>query len=70
MGRAERRHHLNRLKKKRSKYWGWRYEDYPMPPKSLGIVAHTPCTCSCNGCGNPRKHFGLKTLQERKAELD
>lgn len=26
--------------------------------------------CSCEGCGNPRKHFDEKTLQERKAEED
>jgi len=27
-------------------------------------------SCSCPGCGNARRHFGEKTLQERRAELD
>lgn len=26
--------------------------------------------CSCFACGNPRKHFKDKTLQEKKAYLD
>ena len=23
--------------------------------------------CSCAGCGNPRRHFGIRTVQERRA---
>ena len=26
-------------------------------------------TCSCPMCGNPRRHFGERTLQERRADL-
>ncbi len=37
-------------------------------PAIIGAVAHTPAACSCTMCGNPRKHFGDLTIQERKAE--
>jgi hypothetical protein len=36
--------------------------------KHLGIMRKTGKRCSCPMCGNPRKHFGLKTLQEIKDE--
>ena len=26
--------------------------------------------CSCEQCGNPRRHFGDETIQERRAALD
>ena len=26
------------------------------------------CSCSCEMCGNPRKHFNEKTLRERKSD--
>ena len=32
--------------------------------RQVGILAHTPELCSCYMCGNPRKHYGYKTLQE------
>jgi hypothetical protein len=25
--------------------------------------------CSCSACGNPRRYFGEKTIQERRAEM-
>lgn len=34
----------------------------------VGIRAHTPHICSCYICGNPRKHWKQKTLQELKAD--
>lgn len=53
-GRAYRRHHMRRLKKKRLA-WNGDIRQY-----------RTPCMCSCYMCGNPRKHFGELTIQERK----
>jgi hypothetical protein len=60
--RAERRHQLARIKAKRKGYW----YGYPaeMTPKRLGMVSQTPALCSCHMCGNPRKFFGDRTLQE------
>jgi hypothetical protein len=60
--RAERRAHAERLKKARQAYWGW----HGLSGKQAGIVAYTPKTCSCWMCGNPRKYFGERTIQERR----
>lgn len=36
-------------------------------PREIGKTYSTHgVTCSCAGCGNPRKHFNEKTLQEKK----
>jgi hypothetical protein len=64
--RAERRHHIERLKEARKSY-GWRKE--PLTPRQLGAMVQHPQMCSCSGCGNPRRHKWFKseclTLQER-----
>jgi len=42
-----------------------------LSPKSVGIMAHTPHSCSCRCCGNPRKHEKGKTkltMQELRAK--
>lgn len=61
--RALRRHHLKRMKKKAEyiskSVWGL---DGNVLNKSYNHLK----TCSCLMCGNPRKYFGEKTLQERK----
>tara|TARA_B100000780_G_C20676888_1_gene269373 strand:+ start:115 stop:348 length:234 start_codon:yes stop_codon:yes gene_type:complete len=36
--------------------------------KKIGIRSHTPKWCSCHMCGNPRKYWKEKTIQERRAE--
>jgi len=59
--RAIRRHHIARLKKKRQHYWLG-----GLTLRSLGIAANTPKPCSCYACGNPRRHFGRRTIQERR----
>lgn len=79
--RAERRHHVQRLKRNRRNYWGYpRYTvsvlDFPPVPdeamgaRQLGMVVHTPQLCSCSGCGNTRRHAWFKgeriTLEERR----
>jgi hypothetical protein len=38
-----------------------------MDEVQIGVRAHTPKTCSCQACGNPRKHWNQKTIQERRA---
>ena len=62
MNKALRRHHANRLKKKRSRYWG---NHAGSSAKTLGQCLATPCLCSCYLCGNKRRHFGL-TIKEYK----
>ena len=36
----------------------------------VGRYRKTRVPCSCEGCGNPRRHHNLRTLQELKAEID
>ncbi len=36
----------------------------------LGIYRKTRHFCSGPCCGNPRKHFGEKTIQERRQEAN
>jgi len=79
--RAERRHHVQRLKRNRRNYWSYpRGHNYasdgsPLAPeaitdKHLGMVVHTPQLCSCPGCGNSRRHVWFKgdrkTVQEKR----
>ena len=65
MKRAERRHHNERLKAKRSKY---RTMLDDATPKRVGMAVHTATRCSCYMCGNPRRHFNQKTIQELRHE--
>lgn len=68
--RAIRRHHYERLKNK------WRKQllenEQTKNAKDGGEIASrrvtTPTPCSCYMCGNPRHHFGARTLKERKEE--
>lgn len=71
--RAERRHHIERLKEARKGYWGYGNPrargPEKMDAKLLGKVVKNPQVCSCPGCGNSRRHKWFKseclTLQER-----
>jgi hypothetical protein len=67
--RSERRHHIERLKETRKTYWGYGRRGETMSAAQLGRVVQHPQSCSCTGCGNPRKHFGNSeeslTIQER-----
>lgn len=71
MDRALRRHHRQRVKNNRRKYWTvFPHEE---SPKRLGIITTTPCICSCWMCGNPRKYYknskaGMKISEIRKME--
>ena len=41
-----------------------------MTGRFIGIHARSPKVCSCYMCGNPRKIYGQKTVQERRAEQE
>jgi len=78
MKRGIRRHHRERLAKKRSKYWvypandeAWMFQRgvYGLKQKQ-GSLIDTPTPCSCYMCGNPRKHHNEVTLQERISLLE
>lgn len=56
--RAERRHHIERLKEARKTYWGYGRRGATMNPRQLGAVTQHPQSCSCLGCGNERRHWG------------
>jgi len=61
--RAVRRHHNERLRAKRSKY---NTVALDATEKRVGKALHTACACSCWMCGNPRRHFGERTVQEKR----
>lgn len=58
-GKARNRFHSERIAAKRKKYRGHGH-----------VVRDTPAACSCWMCGNPRRHFGERTIQERRAMKD
>lgn len=67
MTRALRRHHIERLKHNRRYYFG---RDLAQNPVELGITVATAARCSCAMCGNPRKYFLERTMQERRLFQD
>lgn len=63
---AIRRHHWERVKNKRKKYWGrdCRYNP-PLTQKQLNMVARTPKWCGCFMCSShKRKKWGGKTFYQ------
>jgi hypothetical protein len=66
--RARRRHHVARIKRK------WQQRERSRQPalhgaelqRRVGIHAGSGRVCSCALCGNPRRHFGEPTIQERR----
>ncbi len=71
--RAIRRHHYQRLKKRQEYQHYWKYillgmdNSMPFPETYFCIRINTPVLCSGPCCGNPRRHFGELTIQEKKA---
>ena len=63
--RALRRHHAARLRAQRRFYHG---QDLAAIRGALGRVVNTAAGCSCFMCGNPRRYFRERTLQECRAE--
>lgn len=38
-------------------------------PRTIGKMAHSHCVpCSCYMCGNPRRHWNIKTIAERRRD--
>ena len=64
--RSIRRHHITRIKNKVKKYYGIRtwIREHDNPNLVIGYRANTHTPCSCVMCGNPRKHFGERTISE------
>ena len=70
LARGIRRAHRARLIANRRKtYWGGESSRYNwgkgFEPGQLGVMARTPCVCSCWMCGNPRRYWGEVTRAER-----
>ena len=68
--RAYRRHHDARMvqrAKRKFKQWG-EYDDWIewLAPRFADNMAK----CSCESCGNPRRHFNQLTLQELRSRLN
>lgn len=64
---AFRRHHEKRAKAKAEVISRVFHGVTDPDAARIGKVAHTPVMCSGPCCGNPRKHFGEMTMQERRA---
>jgi hypothetical protein len=65
--RAKRRHHLARVKAKCRKRSAFLAAVASANARHVGMLAATRAACSCWMCGNPRKYFGERTVQERRA---
>jgi hypothetical protein len=63
--RALRRHHYQRLKNKRKRYWD---RSVDLEQRELGMVVSTPHPCSCWLCNKQRKRFGPKFSEMKAAE--
>lgn len=61
--RAERRHHLRRMKAKARKVYY-----FNSPDRAIRLADHL-ASCSCCMCGNPRKWLKEKTRKEYESEL-
>lgn len=67
--RALRRHHRERLKENmiRREKDLFKRMDWPFRITTNALITvETPTRCSCYICGNPRKWYNEKTLQEVK----
>lgn len=65
--RSLRRHHYGRRKVAAKKKLVVHYGIEDPTPGMLGFHANVRRACSCPMCGNPRRHFGERTVQERRA---
>lgn len=66
---AKRRHHIERLKKKRKKYWGRNFGFMdPLTPKQLNMVARTPKWCGCFMCSSKKRKKLGKTFYVKRQD--
>ena len=67
-GREYRIRRLQRKKREAAKQF--KENEWKSSGKAIGIHANTPTRCSCDMCGNPRKHHGNgkhgQTLEEQQ----
>lgn len=72
MNRALRRFYMQKAKGRARRIldiWAERSNGrFDYDERKCGMMARTPVPCSCPSCGNPRRHFGQRTLQELRAE--
>ena len=70
-GREYRIRQLQRKKREAAKQF--KENEWKSSGKAIGIHANTPTRCSCDMCGNPRKHHGNGkhglTLEEQEPML-
>lgn len=66
--RSLRRHHRQRIRKNRSEHLEKDVVYKHSYHKMASMQVNTACVCSCFMCGNPRKFFNEKTIQERSLE--
>ena len=45
-----------------------KYRMHDLTETDIGAYAHSPKGCSCFMCGNPRKWWNDKTVQEKKMD--
>lgn len=71
MDRAERRSQQARVRAKMRRHvlsWGPHDRGDPeLVERTAAKMANHGKLCSCYMCGNPRRHFGEPTIQERRA---
>lgn len=63
-----RRHHANRIKSKVRRFMSRR--GIANDARLIGISVGARAGCSKSCCGNPRRHFSQRTLQERRQDAD
>lgn len=67
--RAERRLAAKRMKlKAKAKLKAWGIKDEKLTDRMIGKHADNMAICSCTMCGNPRRIWGKKTIQELRSE--
>lgn len=70
MSLSENRHHENRLKNKTKKIISKWFSKEPTEKQIGQNYSVHSSGCSCKFCGNPRRHFDDKTIQEKRFEID
>jgi len=69
MSLSIRKHHEERMKEKSEKILkGFVKSDISEKDIGKSFQVHS-AKCSCYACGNPRKHFGEKSLAEIRANI-
>jgi hypothetical protein len=67
--RAYRRHHAERMIRRAERLLGSWAKDKDWVNWSARRWADNLAKCSCESCGNPRRHFNEVTIQEQRAKI-